>query len=130
MCHRHALDTPLLLLAKRTTCLEDWKNLKSFQNLKIFYRRTISMRCALSTTKPLNGLLSSVQETCLSDVLSTPHARFKKIKCSSSEGATHPTNAITTPTISSYVNKFLFSCFSMVPTTQSKISGTSQECYV
>ena len=50
-----------------------------------------------STTRPSSGLTSSVQEICPLAAVSTQPARSRRTRCSSSEAATPPTNATTTP---------------------------------
>lgn len=122
-----AQDTPSSPQAKRTTCLEDWKNHKSSTIPKIYYPRTNSTHSGSSTTPQQSGPLNPAPETSLSDAPFTPPARYKKTRCSSSEAATPPMNATTTPTTSNYVRFLLFSRLPVVPTPQSKISRTPQK---
>lgn len=126
-CPALAQATLLSPSAKRTTCSEVSKNPRS-STLKIYYPKTSSTHLESSTTKQLNGPIKHAPETFPSAALSTQHVRYNKIKCSSSVGATPPTNATTIPSTWNYVILYSYSRLPMVPTSQSEISRTTKEC--
>lgn len=127
MCPRPAPATPLSQLARLIICMVDLKSLKNSMTRKTCSPRATSTRCASSTTRLSSGRSSSALEMSPSAVPSTPHARSKRTRCLSSEGATPPTSATTTPTTSNYVTIYLLSRIPMVPTTQSEVCRPSQK---
>ena len=122
-----ALDTQSSLSARRTISSVVSKCLKSTTIQRISSLKTNSMLSGLSTTQPVSGLINLAQEISHSEGHSTLHAKFKKIKCSSSVDATPQMKGTMTPSTLNYVCLNLFSCFPMASTSQSEISRTSQK---